>query len=121
MNFSRDYILFEKRKRKVFEILEHLPYIYLKSLLIWGSLTLHVTQCSLIAIYINAYILKLFMYCTLFQMKEKLAEQDKQLETLKLSMKAKDVDIKTDSTDISRAAGELICNLWVSYSISHLN
>ena len=52
-------------------------------------------------------------------MKEKLAEQDKQLETLKLSMKAKDVDIKTDSTDISKAAGEFMCNLWASYNISH--
>ena len=52
-------------------------------------------------------------------MKEKLAEQDKQLETLKLSMKAKDVNIKTDSTDMSKAAGELMCNLWASYDTSH--
>ena len=36
-------------------------------------------------------------------------------------MKAKDVDIKTDSTDISKAAGELICNLWVSYKIFPIN
>ena len=34
-------------------------------------------------------------------------------------MKAKDVDIKTDSTGISKVAGEFMCNLWASYNTCH--
>ena len=36
-------------------------------------------------------------------------------------MKAKDVDIKTDSTDISMAAGEFMIDLWASYKIFPIN
>ena len=38
-------------------------------------------------------------------MKEKLAEQDKQLETLKLTLKARDLEIKSDGTETAKAAG----------------
>ena len=40
-------------------------------------------------------------------MKEKLAEQDKQLETLKLTLKARDPEIKSDGTETAKAAGML--------------
>ena len=42
-------------------------------------------------------------------MKEKLAEQDKELETLKITMKAN--ELKSDGTETAKAAGEFISQL----------
>ena len=42
-------------------------------------------------------------------MKEKLCEQDKQLETLKLTMKA--TELKSYGTETAKAAGEFILQL----------
>lgn len=39
-------------------------------------------------------------------MKDKIAEQDKELETLKLTMKAKDIETKSDGTETAKAAGK---------------
>ena len=44
--------------------------------------------------------------CFVFQMKERLSEQEKELETLKITMKAKDMELKSDGTETAKAAGE---------------
>ena len=51
-------------------------------------------------------------------MKERLSEQEKELETLKITMKAKDMELKSDGTETAKAAGE--CTLYWQSSYPNL-